>query len=114
VSAPFNWTLRVIFTRPGIGHLYATKPPNDSTTSADIGRGVPYGCSMVRHVSELYLPAASSVVIVTLLMLGAILVQSSGRAAKDNHLITVSKRNDAPQNIAPDMGISDLRGSLTR
>jgi hypothetical protein len=59
---------------------------------------------MVRHVSELYLPAVLGVVIATLLLLGALLAQGCGRALKDDHLVTVSKRYD----------ISDLRGSLTR
>jgi hypothetical protein len=69
---------------------------------------------MVRHVSELYLPAVLGVVIATLLLLGALLAQGCGRALKDDHLVTASKRYDAPQNNAPDSDISDLRGSLTR
>ena len=69
---------------------------------------------MMRHVSELYLPAVLGVVIATLLLLGALLAQGGGRTLKNDHLVTVSKRYDAPQNNAPDSDISDLRGSLTR
>jgi len=69
---------------------------------------------MMRHVSELYLPAVLGVVIATLLLLGALLAQGGGRALKNDHLVTVSKRYDAPQNNGPDSDISDLRGSLTR
>ena len=73
---------------------------------------------MVRHVSDLFLPAALSVVIVTFLMLGAFLVRSSAPGEKGDRFITVSKHNDAHtlknNGRAVDNGVSDLRGSLTR
>jgi hypothetical protein len=76
------------------------------------------GAAIMRY-GDLILPAALSGVLATLLLVGAILVRSSGPAEKGDRFITVSKSGEARTGTTPenggralDIGVSDLRGSL--
>ena len=76
------------------------------------------GAVTMRYRSDLYLTAALSGLMVTMLLLGAILVQSAGPAAKGIH--HVSGHSEARPHTIPksgelvtsDMGVTDLRGTL--
>jgi hypothetical protein len=74
----------------------------------------------MRDRSDLYLIAALSGLMVTMLLLGAILVRSAGPAAKGGRFITVSEHGEASPHtiprsgdqVGPDIGVTDLRGTL--
>ena len=78
------------------------------------------GAVMMRYGSNLYLTAALSGLMVTMLLLGAILVRSVGPAEKGDRVITVSEHSKArthtiPENggrVTLDIGVVDLRGAL--
>jgi hypothetical protein len=75
---------------------------------------------MMRYSSDLYLTATLSVLIVSMLLLGAILVRNSGSATKGGQFVTVSEHGKDRAYVIPrsgdqvtrDIDIADLRGTL--
>jgi hypothetical protein len=75
---------------------------------------------MMHYRSDLYLTATLSVLMVSMLLLGAILVRNAAPATRGGSFITVSEQvRPAPtpsprsgDEVTPDIGIADLRGTL--
>ena len=78
------------------------------------------GAVMMRYGSDLYLTAALSGLMVTMLLLGAILVRSAGPAEKGDRFIAVSEHSKTRPYTIPksgdqaplDIGVADMRGTL--
>lgn len=78
------------------------------------------GAVTMRYKSDLYLTATLSGLTVTILLLGAILVLNGGPTTKGGRFIAVSEPGEArphtiPKSgdqVAPDIGVTDLRGTL--
>ena len=80
------------------------------------------GAAMMRFGSNLDLtPALSGLIVVALLVFGAVVIQVAGSAERGGRVATTVERNEVRtrttpaengDQVTPDIGVADLRGSL--